>query len=56
MSVCVCIYIYIEREREREREIFVIASAHTPQKVDPAIIAPNKLNTCIKIQRLLFDN
>ena len=54
MSVCVCVYIY--REREREREIFVIASAHTPQKVDPAIIAPNKLNTCIKIQRLLFDN
>ena len=54
MCLCVCIYIYIERERERE--IFVIASAHTPQKVDPALIAPNKLNTCIKIQRLLFDN
>nr|YP_010290330.1 hypothetical protein RF2 [Anarthria humilis]YP_010290353.1 hypothetical protein RF2 [Anarthria humilis]YP_010290379.1 hypothetical protein RF2 [Anarthria humilis]ULQ64096.1 hypothetical protein RF2 [Anarthria humilis]ULQ64119.1 hypothetical protein RF2 [Anarthria humilis]ULQ64146.1 hypothetical protein RF2 [Anarthria humilis] len=32
----------------------VIASTHIPQKVDPSLIAPNKLNTCIKIRRLLI--
>ncbi|CAN0875436.1 Protein Ycf2 [Linum grandiflorum] len=32
----------------------VIASTHIPQKVDPALIAPNKLHTCIKIRRLLI--
>nr|YP_010760424.1 Ycf2 protein [Cuscuta nevadensis]YP_010760476.1 Ycf2 protein [Cuscuta nevadensis]WEY30399.1 Ycf2 protein [Cuscuta nevadensis]WEY30400.1 Ycf2 protein [Cuscuta nevadensis] len=31
----------------------VIASTHLPQKVDPALIAPKKLNTCIKLRRLL---
>ncbi|GJZ79453.1 retrovirus-related pol polyprotein from transposon TNT 1-94 [Tanacetum coccineum] len=36
------------------RNILVIASTHIPQKVDPALIAPNKLNTCIKIRRLLI--
>nr|YP_009529204.1 hypothetical protein RF2 [Lennoa madreporoides]YP_009529212.1 hypothetical protein RF2 [Lennoa madreporoides]AXX76004.1 hypothetical protein RF2 [Lennoa madreporoides]AXX76012.1 hypothetical protein RF2 [Lennoa madreporoides] len=41
-------------ERCSTREIFVIASTHIPQKVDPALIAPNKLNTCIKIRRLLI--
>nr|BEV21232.1 Ycf2 [Taraxacum albidum]BEV21294.1 Ycf2 [Taraxacum albidum] len=35
------------------RNILVIASTHIPQKVDPALIAPNKFNTCIKIRRLL---
>nr|WCQ78592.1 hypothetical chloroplast RF21 [Galeola lindleyana]WCQ78594.1 hypothetical chloroplast RF21 [Galeola lindleyana] len=34
-------------------KILVIASTHIPQKVDPALIAPNKLNTCIKVRRLL---
>nr|YP_009527357.1 hypothetical chloroplast RF2 [Ranzania japonica]YP_009527372.1 hypothetical chloroplast RF2 [Ranzania japonica]AYA72731.1 hypothetical chloroplast RF2 [Ranzania japonica]AYA72746.1 hypothetical chloroplast RF2 [Ranzania japonica]QBZ77936.1 Ycf2 [Ranzania japonica]QBZ77955.1 Ycf2 [Ranzania japonica] len=34
--------------------ILVIASTHIPQKVDPALIAPNKLNTCIKVRRLLI--
>nr|YP_009493628.1 hypothetical protein RF2 [Eucommia ulmoides]YP_009493650.1 hypothetical protein RF2 [Eucommia ulmoides]AWN56550.1 hypothetical protein RF2 [Eucommia ulmoides]AWN56572.1 hypothetical protein RF2 [Eucommia ulmoides]AZT79313.1 hypothetical protein RF2 [Eucommia ulmoides]AZT79335.1 hypothetical protein RF2 [Eucommia ulmoides] len=34
-------------------KILVIASTHIPQKVDPALISPNKLNTCIKIRRLL---
>nr|YP_008964910.1 hypothetical protein RF2 [Schwalbea americana]YP_008964925.1 hypothetical protein RF2 [Schwalbea americana]CDJ38675.1 hypothetical protein RF2 [Schwalbea americana]CDJ38700.1 hypothetical protein RF2 [Schwalbea americana] len=33
--------------------ILVIASTHIPRKVDPAVIGPNKLNTCIKIRRLL---
>nr|ATL62654.1 Ycf2 [Mostuea sp. Bremer et al. 5077] len=41
-------------ERCSTRNILVIASTHIPQKVDPALIAPNKLNTCIKIRRLLI--
>ncbi|PHU22443.1 hypothetical protein BC332_07550 [Capsicum chinense] len=36
-------------ERCSSRNIFVIASTHIPQKVDLALIAPNKLNTCIKL-------
>nr|YP_010759888.1 Ycf2 protein [Cuscuta chinensis]YP_010759940.1 Ycf2 protein [Cuscuta chinensis]WEY29813.1 Ycf2 protein [Cuscuta chinensis]WEY29814.1 Ycf2 protein [Cuscuta chinensis] len=35
------------------RNNLVIASTHLPQKVDPALIAPKKLNTCIKLRRLL---
>nr|YP_010474626.1 hypothetical protein RF2 [Corydalis melanochlora]YP_010474655.1 hypothetical protein RF2 [Corydalis melanochlora]UVH68913.1 hypothetical protein RF2 [Corydalis melanochlora]UVH68942.1 hypothetical protein RF2 [Corydalis melanochlora] len=34
--------------------ILVIASTHIPKKVDPALIAPNKLNTCLKLRRLLI--
>ncbi|KAH0670506.1 hypothetical protein KY285_024785 [Solanum tuberosum] len=47
---------HLSRDCERcsTRNILVIASAHIPQKVDPALIAPNKLNTCIKIRRLLI--
>nr|QGQ56195.1 Ycf2 [Monimopetalum chinense] len=47
---------YLSRDCERcsTRDILVIASTHIPQKVDPALIAPNKLNTCIKIRRLLI--
>nr|AMH87587.1 Ycf2 [Syringa meyeri] len=41
-------------ERCSTRNILVIASTHIPQKVDPALIAPNKLNRCIKIRRLLI--
>ncbi|KAL3629783.1 Protein Ycf2 [Castilleja foliolosa] len=41
-------------ERCSTRNILVIASTHIPQKVDPALIPLNKLNTCIKIQRLLI--
>ncbi|KAH0854084.1 LOW QUALITY PROTEIN: hypothetical protein HID58_092614, partial [Brassica napus] len=41
-------------ERCSTRNSLVIASTHIPQKVDPALIAPNKLNTCIKIRRLLI--
>nr|UHJ17194.1 hypothetical protein RF2 [Oxytropis falcata] len=43
-----------DSERCSTRNILVIASTHIPQKVDPALIAPNKLNTCIKIRRLLI--
>nr|CAA30743.1 unnamed protein product [Spinacia oleracea] len=45
---------YLSRDCERgsTRNILVIASTHIPQKVDPALIAPNQLNTCIKIRRL----
>nr|YP_009407300.1 putative ATPase linked to protein import [Drosera regia]YP_009407308.1 putative ATPase linked to protein import [Drosera regia]ASA46220.1 putative ATPase linked to protein import [Drosera regia]ASA46250.1 putative ATPase linked to protein import [Drosera regia] len=39
-------------ERGPTRDILVIASTHIPQRVDPALIAPKKLNTCIKIRRL----
>nr|YP_010464908.1 hypothetical protein RF2 [Amaranthus blitoides]YP_010464926.1 hypothetical protein RF2 [Amaranthus blitoides]UUL95305.1 hypothetical protein RF2 [Amaranthus blitoides]UUL95306.1 hypothetical protein RF2 [Amaranthus blitoides] len=45
---------YLSRDCEKgsTRNILVIASTHIPQKVDPALIAPNQLNTCIKIRRL----
>nr|QEJ86784.1 Ycf2 [Nasa triphylla]QEJ86785.1 Ycf2 [Nasa triphylla] len=47
---------HLSRDCERcsTRNILVIASTHIPPKVDPALIAPNKLNTCIKIRRLLI--
>nr|YP_010047514.1 hypothetical protein RF2 [Stephania dielsiana]YP_010047532.1 hypothetical protein RF2 [Stephania dielsiana]QPK42034.1 hypothetical protein RF2 [Stephania dielsiana]QPK42035.1 hypothetical protein RF2 [Stephania dielsiana] len=47
---------YLSRDCERcsTRNILVIASTHIPQKVDPALIATNKSNTCIKIRRLLI--
>nr|YP_010631521.1 Ycf2 [Pimpinella valleculosa]WBN98586.1 Ycf2 [Pimpinella valleculosa] len=47
---------HLSRDCERcsTINILVIASTHIPQKVDPALIAPNKLNTCIKIRRLLI--
>nr|YP_010529660.1 hypothetical protein RF2 [Berberis pruinosa]YP_010529679.1 hypothetical protein RF2 [Berberis pruinosa]QYF07588.1 hypothetical chloroplast RF21 [Prinsepia utilis]QYF07605.1 hypothetical chloroplast RF21 [Prinsepia utilis]UXW91696.1 hypothetical protein RF2 [Berberis pruinosa]UXW91697.1 hypothetical protein RF2 [Berberis pruinosa] len=41
-------------ESSSTRNILVIASTHIPKKVDPALIAPNKLNTCIKVRRLLI--
>nr|YP_010759999.1 Ycf2 protein [Cuscuta macrocephala]WEY29873.1 Ycf2 protein [Cuscuta macrocephala] len=40
-------------ERCSPRNNLVIASTHLPKKVDPALIAPKKLNTCIKLRRLL---
>nr|AIJ28034.1 hypothetical chloroplast RF21 [Trifolium lupinaster] len=43
-----------ESEKSSTRNILIIASTHIPQKVDPALIAPNKLNICIKIRRLLI--
>ncbi|KAK7295980.1 hypothetical protein VNO77_51011 [Canavalia gladiata] len=47
---------YLSRDCERcsTGNILIIASTHIPQKVDPALIAPNKLSTCIKIRRLLI--
>nr|YP_010260867.1 hypothetical chloroplast RF21 [Corybas macranthus]YP_010260879.1 hypothetical chloroplast RF21 [Corybas macranthus]UIX55918.1 hypothetical chloroplast RF21 [Corybas macranthus]UIX55930.1 hypothetical chloroplast RF21 [Corybas macranthus] len=47
---------HLSRDCERcsTGKILVIASTHIPQKVDPALIAPNRLNTCIKIRRLLL--
>nr|YP_010475870.1 hypothetical protein RF2 [Corydalis pseudoadoxa]YP_010475898.1 hypothetical protein RF2 [Corydalis pseudoadoxa]UVH70157.1 hypothetical protein RF2 [Corydalis pseudoadoxa]UVH70185.1 hypothetical protein RF2 [Corydalis pseudoadoxa] len=41
-------------ERCSTSNILVIASTHIPKKVDPALIAPNKLNTCLKLRRLLI--
>nr|QKI32468.1 hypothetical protein RF2 [Circaeaster agrestis]QKI32469.1 hypothetical protein RF2 [Circaeaster agrestis]QKI32553.1 hypothetical protein RF2 [Circaeaster agrestis]QKI32554.1 hypothetical protein RF2 [Circaeaster agrestis]QKI32638.1 hypothetical protein RF2 [Circaeaster agrestis] len=47
---------FLSRDCDRcsTRNILVIASTHIPQKVDPALIAPNKFNTCIKIRKLLI--
>nr|YP_009673825.1 Ycf2 protein [Cuscuta bonafortunae]YP_009673875.1 Ycf2 protein [Cuscuta bonafortunae]QDF46534.1 Ycf2 protein [Cuscuta bonafortunae]QDF46535.1 Ycf2 protein [Cuscuta bonafortunae] len=42
-----------DSERCSPRNNLVIASTHLPQKVDPALIAPKKLSTCIKLRRLL---
>ncbi|XVF50368.1 hypothetical protein PTKIN_Ptkin04bG0092300 [Pterospermum kingtungense] len=47
-------YLSKDCERCSTRNILVIASTHIPQKVDPTLIALNKLNTCIKEQRLLI--
>ncbi|KAK2652952.1 hypothetical protein Ddye_012808 [Dipteronia dyeriana] len=41
-------------ERCSTRNILIIASTHIPKKMDPALIALNKLNTCIKIRMLLI--
>ncbi|KAG4169338.1 hypothetical protein ERO13_A12G088950v2 [Gossypium hirsutum] len=38
-------YLSKDCERCSTRNILVIASTHIPQKVDPTLIAPNKLNT-----------
>lgn len=48
---------YLSRDSKRcsTRNFLVIASTHIPQKVDPALIAPDKLNTCIKIRKLLLS-
>nr|YP_010273735.1 hypothetical chloroplast RF21 [Dinetus racemosus]YP_010273752.1 hypothetical chloroplast RF21 [Dinetus racemosus]UKO32143.1 hypothetical chloroplast RF21 [Dinetus racemosus]UKO32160.1 hypothetical chloroplast RF21 [Dinetus racemosus] len=48
---------HLSRDCERcsTRNLLVIASTHIPQKVDPALIAPQKLNTCIKLRRLLIS-
>nr|YP_009556132.1 hypothetical protein RF2 [Scaevola taccada]YP_009556156.1 hypothetical protein RF2 [Scaevola taccada]QBC69936.1 hypothetical protein RF2 [Scaevola taccada]QBC69937.1 hypothetical protein RF2 [Scaevola taccada] len=43
----------LSRECET-RNFIVIASTHIPQKVDPGLIAPNILNTCIKMRGLLI--
>lgn len=45
---------YLSRDFERcsTKNILLIISTHIPQKVDPALIAPNKLN--INIRRLLI--
>nr|UVH70417.1 hypothetical protein RF2 [Corydalis bungeana]UVH70434.1 hypothetical protein RF2 [Corydalis bungeana] len=43
-------------ERCSTSNILVIASTDIPQKVDPALIAPNKLNTCLKLRRLLIPH
>nr|YP_010689816.1 hypothetical chloroplast RF2 [Ceratostigma ulicinum]YP_010689834.1 hypothetical chloroplast RF2 [Ceratostigma ulicinum]WBR75441.1 hypothetical chloroplast RF2 [Ceratostigma ulicinum]WBR75459.1 hypothetical chloroplast RF2 [Ceratostigma ulicinum]WBR75525.1 hypothetical chloroplast RF2 [Ceratostigma ulicinum]WBR75543.1 hypothetical chloroplast RF2 [Ceratostigma ulicinum] len=39
-------------ERRSTRNTLFIASTYLPHKVDPALIAPSKLDTCIKIRRL----
>ncbi|PHT34409.1 Protein Ycf2 [Capsicum baccatum] len=48
---------HLSRDCERcsTRNILVIASTHIPQKVDPALIAPNKLNTSFRDKRIIYD-
>nr|YP_010176756.1 hypothetical chloroplast RF21 [Vicia costata]QSQ72459.1 hypothetical chloroplast RF21 [Vicia costata] len=43
-----------DSEKGSTRNNLVIASTNIPKKVDPGLIAPNKLNTFIKIRRLLI--
>lgn len=45
---------YISMNCERSSTNLVIASTNIPQKVDPSLIALNRLNTCMKIRRLLI--
>nr|QFG71164.1 Ycf2 protein [Mammillaria albiflora] len=45
---------YISKNCERSSTNLVIASTNIPQKVDPSLIALNRLNTCMKIRRLLI--
>nr|YP_010581362.1 hypothetical protein RF2 [Roridula gorgonias]YP_010581379.1 hypothetical protein RF2 [Roridula gorgonias]UZT27683.1 hypothetical protein RF2 [Roridula gorgonias]UZT27700.1 hypothetical protein RF2 [Roridula gorgonias] len=49
---------HLSRDCERcsTRKIFVIASTHFPQKLDPQLIGPDKFNTCIKIRRLIISD
>nr|YP_009973443.1 hypothetical protein RF2 [Halophila beccarii]YP_009973456.1 hypothetical protein RF2 [Halophila beccarii]QNH92894.1 hypothetical protein RF2 [Halophila beccarii]QNH92907.1 hypothetical protein RF2 [Halophila beccarii] len=44
-----------DSKRCSTRNFLVIASTHIPQKVDPGLIAPDKLNTCIKIRKLVLS-
>ncbi|XP_047306462.1 protein Ycf2-like [Impatiens glandulifera] len=53
LSIGLLVNLSRDCERCSTRNILVIASTHIPPKVDPALIALNKLNTCIKIRRLL---
>ncbi|KAK3022411.1 hypothetical protein RJ639_045182 [Escallonia herrerae] len=43
-------------ERCSTRNILVIASTHIYQKVDPALIAPNKLKRALRYEGFLFHN
>nr|WRY72286.1 hypothetical chloroplast RF21 [Sclerocactus unguispinus]WRY72303.1 hypothetical chloroplast RF21 [Sclerocactus unguispinus] len=45
---------YISENCERSSTNLVIASTNIPQKLDPSLIGLNRLNTCIKIRRLLI--
>nr|YP_010471506.1 hypothetical protein RF2 [Gastrodia angusta]UVG40845.1 hypothetical protein RF2 [Gastrodia angusta] len=49
-------YLFGVEDFERSssiEKILVIASTHIPQRVDPALIAINRLNICIKIRGLI---
>ena len=47
-------YLFRDYERCSTKSILVNALTHNPQKVNLALTTSNKLNTCIKIQRLLI--
>nr|YP_010309947.1 hypothetical protein MRX01_pgp025 [Larix griffithii]UMY72448.1 hypothetical protein [Larix griffithii] len=44
---------HISRDKDSLRNILVIASTHIPQKVDPALISPNRLDRSINIRMLV---
>nr|YP_010926879.1 Component of 2-MD heteromeric AAA-ATPase complex [Melocactus glaucescens]YP_010926886.1 Component of 2-MD heteromeric AAA-ATPase complex [Melocactus glaucescens]WKK45484.1 Component of 2-MD heteromeric AAA-ATPase complex [Melocactus glaucescens]WKK45491.1 Component of 2-MD heteromeric AAA-ATPase complex [Melocactus glaucescens] len=45
---------YISQNCDRSSTNLVIASTNTPQKLEPSLIAMNRLNTCMKIRRLII--
>ncbi|PHT42726.1 hypothetical protein CQW23_16751 [Capsicum baccatum] len=55
LSLCLLVN-HLSRDCERcsTRNILIISSIHIPQKVDPALITPNKLNICIELRRLII--
>nr|QII91330.1 Ycf2 protein [Gastrodia elata] len=48
-------YLFEDFDRSYIGKIIVLASTHIPQKVDPALIATNRLNICIKIRGLILS-
>nr|YP_010184960.1 Ycf2 [Pseudotsuga brevifolia]QVH34639.1 Ycf2 [Pseudotsuga brevifolia] len=45
---------HLSRDKDSLRNILVIAPTHIPQKVDPALIAPNRLDRSINIRMLVI--
>nr|QVY58928.1 hypothetical chloroplast RF21 [Jasminum sambac]QVY58948.1 hypothetical chloroplast RF21 [Jasminum sambac]QVY59016.1 hypothetical chloroplast RF21 [Jasminum sambac]QVY59036.1 hypothetical chloroplast RF21 [Jasminum sambac] len=53
-SLAAGLFVNKYSERCSTRDILVIASTHIPQKVDPSLISPNRLNRCIKVRRFFI--
>nr|QWW91917.1 hypothetical protein RF2 [Keteleeria fortunei var. cyclolepis] len=47
-------HLSIDDEKDSIRNILVIAPTHIPQKVDPSLIAPNRLDRSINIRTLVI--
>nr|AET47076.1 hypothetical chloroplast protein [Pinus nigra] len=48
------LFRFRDGEKDSMRNILVIASTHIPQRVDPALIAPNRLDRSINIRMLVI--